>query len=98
MLEYSKDSWQRGDTNTHLTDSGTSASADRSASIFIPHQPTLLNVQILYLYLMLEVDILHREGGQVPTYLSCTCEWGVSSADLCVSGSGELCVDPAQTW
>lgn len=37
-------------------------------------------------------------GVRRPAYLSCTCGWEVSSADLCVSGSSEPCVDPEQTW
>lgn len=34
----------------------------------------------------------------LPPYLSYTCGWEVSLADLCAGGSSERGVDPGQTW
>lgn len=80
----------------HTPDRGTSASETRA----LPFSHDSIKYANLIPVFNVGGEYPPPVGGweQVSTYLSCTCEWGVSSADLCVSGCGELCVGPAQTW
>lgn len=68
--------------------------------LFCRTGPTLIFKCMTFIPCKLDVNYSHRllRCLRFPSYLSCTCGWEVSSADLCADGSSEPCVDPGQTW